>query len=287
VSAAPELACAVLCLGGDRRVVDAIRSLRKQSVPIELVVVNSGGGEPAAALRAAGIEVRLINHPERLFPGGARNLGICATTAPYLSFLAADCRAEPGWAEGRLRAHRAGAAAVATVMTAVSLETRSACASLLLAYGRRLTSTPPRRRRFYGLSYDRALFDRYGRFREDLRSGEDSEFNARFSGEARVAWVPEVRTAHICPTGPRALIHDQFRRGRLRATAERELGGPGRTAIAGRYLRQLAFRLRLARDTTDPPVRRALLRAWPLLLPGCLAYAAGALTSPREAHATD
>lgn len=59
----------------------------------------------------------MITHPARLLPGAVRNLGIAATSAPYVSFLAADCRAERGWAAGRLAAHRAGAPAVSGIMS--------------------------------------------------------------------------------------------------------------------------------------------------------------------------
>jgi hypothetical protein len=38
--------------------------------------------------------------------GSARNIGIKATRAPYVAFLASDCRATQGWARKRLAAHR-------------------------------------------------------------------------------------------------------------------------------------------------------------------------------------
>jgi Glycosyl transferase family 2 len=275
-----ELACAVLSLAGDSRLVGAVRSLRAQSEAVEVVVVNSGGGDPAASLRAAGLEVPVVDHPSRLFPGEARNLGVDATEAPYLAFLAADCRAQPGWAAGRLAAHRSGAAAVASVITATSLTRRSESASLLLVFGRRLTSTPPHWRRHYSLSYERGLFERHGRFREDLRTGEDTDFNDRFCQEEEVAWAPTVVTAHAFPATPGALLSDQYRRGQLRALAERELGRISAPGIAAQSLAFLVPRLRTAIRARDRGERRILLRGWPLLLPGALAYAAGALSRP-------
>src|SRR5687767_6519615 len=111
-----ELACGVLSLRAERGLVAAVRSLLEQSEDLEIVVVNSGGGHARRRLLAAGIDVRVIEVPQRLLPGAVRNLAIEATRSPYVSFLAADCVALPGWAAGRLREHRRGAVAVAGAM---------------------------------------------------------------------------------------------------------------------------------------------------------------------------
>jgi hypothetical protein len=286
MSSGPDLACAVLSLGGDPRLVGAVRSLQEQSVKAEIVVVNSGGGSPEAALHSAGIDVPVVDHPVRLFPGGVRNLGIDATRAPYISFLAADCRAERGWVAGRLAAHRKGAAAVATVMSPLSLRTRSECASLLLVHPGRLAGTPPAYRRLHGLSYERSLFERYGRFREDLRAGEDSDFNSRLWDRERVVWSSDVRTAHHYPTTPWALLCDEYRRGQRRTIVERELRRMGTLGIVTRLFSRLPLRLRIALRTLDPVQRRKLLRSWPLLLPGAIVYAAGVLSAGPELRRT-
>src|SRR6185295_5028487 len=125
------------------------------AVPVEVVVVNSGGGDPAGQLRAAALDVPVHNVSHRLYPGAARNLGIGLTRAPYLAFLAADCLATPGWAKARLREHHAGAAAVASAMTNAYAESTAAWAAHLLLHNRRLTATRPDHRLLYSLSYDR------------------------------------------------------------------------------------------------------------------------------------
>lgn len=273
----PRLACAVLSLGGDARLVGAVRSLLGQSVPVEVVVVNSGGGDPAQLLGAAQLGVAIIDHQSRLYPGGVRNLAIEATHAPYVAFLAADCRAAPGWASARLAAHRAGAAAVASVMAVDESAGRCEHASLLLAYGRRLPSTPAGWWIHYSLSYDRRLFERYGVFREDLRTGEDTEFNQRFALNEKVVWAPEVRTLHAFPDTLAGLLRDQFRRGQLRARVARERGRATPARIALESFTSLWRRLLTAARAPGPDQRRRLLDTSPLLVLGALAYAAGAL----------
>ena len=81
--------------------VGAVRSLLAQDVPLEILVVNSGGGDAAGLLARAGLSVRVVETEERLFAGGARNRGIENTAAPHVAFLASDCLACPGWASAR------------------------------------------------------------------------------------------------------------------------------------------------------------------------------------------
>ena len=270
-----DLACVVIALRAQAGLVGAVRSVLDQDEAVEVVVVNSGGGDAGAALRAAGLDVPLVELPDRVFPGAARNAGLDATAARYVAFLAADCRAADGWAAARLRAHRAGADAVASAMVSAAPSRAPQRASLLLLHNRRLPDTPPRRRLLYGLSYDRALFERHGRFREDLRIGEDTVFNRSLGEDVRVEWSDAVRTEHSFPPTVRELLSDQLARGRRRA----RMGDRRRGGLAARALLDVARCARQAAATRDPRERRELVRALPLVPAGAAAYAAGALTA--------
>jgi hypothetical protein len=244
-----------------------------------VLVVNSGGGDPRALLEAVDLDVPVVDKPKRLPPGAVRNAGIAATTARFVAFLAADCLAEPGWVSERLRVHREGALAVALPMTNADSGSRSAEAAYLLLHHRRMPETPAGRRLLYGLSYDRSLFEQFGLFREDLRTGEDTEFNRRLVPPVRVEFA-EGRTAHRHPTSFVALMRDQFERGVRRAVAEGRLSGakPRRIAVsAGRNLIQSR---RALRYVSDPARRHSLQRGLPLAVPATAAYALGALASP-------
>jgi glycosyltransferase involved in cell wall biosynthesis len=281
-----ELACAVLSYRDEPFLVEAVRSVLDQGIPVEVVVVNSGGGDPAGRLAAAGLGVPVHSFPERLYPGAVRNVGIDQTRAPYLAFLAADCLAAPGWAAARLREHRAGAAAVASAPTNAYPESSTAWASLLLLHNRRLAVTRPSQQLLYSLSYDRSLFDRFGRFREDLRAGEDTEFNARFREHAHTVLAPDAVTAHRYPTELGTMLRDAFRRGRLQARIQGAIEGRGprnvRVALRGPFS---VLRSLLVSGRSPRPERGRLLRAWPLVIAGAVAYTAGALTASSSSRA--
>jgi glycosyltransferase involved in cell wall biosynthesis len=280
------LSCVVLDLGSEAGLVEAVRSLVAQS-PAEVVVVSSGGGDAAGRLRAAGLEVPVVAHEHRLFAGGARNAGIAHTRGRWVAFMAADCIAQPGYVAGRLHAHHDGAPVVAGAMVNAHPSSRSACASYLLLHHRRTPDTPPGLAALNPSSFDRAVFTRFGRFREDLRTGEDTEFHRRLPPDAAVRWAPDVQVAHRYPTGVTALLREQFSRGRRRTAAERSLSGSGpRVRLAVDAVRNVRASLRQLRRTSDPVERRQLARAVPLLIPGALAYAAGVLAgADREGRA--
>jgi glycosyltransferase involved in cell wall biosynthesis len=279
------LACAVLSYRDEPNLVHAVRSVLDQDVPVEVVVVNSGGGDPQARLAAAGITVPVHSVEERLYPGAARNVGIDLTSAPFVAFLAADCLATPGWAAARLRAHRAGASAVASPLTNADPRSTVAWASLLLQHNRRLAVTRPSQRLHYSLSYDRALFERFGRFRDDLRAGEDTEFNERFRGIAPVVLAEDAVTAHRYPIRMGDMLRDAFRRGSLQARMQGAIDGGAaqrlRVAASGprNVIRSVIVSMRSA-----PPERAMLLRACPLVVAGAAAYSAGALLAIGARH---
>ena len=280
------LACVILSLRSEPGLVDAVRSIIGQSDEVETVVVNSGGGDPEERLGRAGLNVRIINHVQRLLPGGARNLGVAATRARYVAFLAADCLAQPGWAAGRLREHRAGADVVAGVLTNAYPDNASAAAFALFLHHRRSKGVAPGERLLYGLSYGRHLFDRFGHFRDDLRIGEDTEFNARFHGQVAVAFAPAVCTAHRNPTDILSLLGDLYRRGSRRAAAERALhGGDRRLHIARSIMLSAPWGLRDAIGSASDGKRATLAKASMLLAPAVTAYLTGVLASQRRGAA--
>ena len=220
--------------------------------------------------------------PERLFPGGACNVGLRETAAPFVAFVAGDLVLRPGWVAGRLLRHRAGRAAVAAALVPIEPAGAAGRSSYLLLNHRRTPWTPPGEALRFSLSYDRRLFERYGVFREDLRAGEDFDMQQRFGPEVDIEFAPDVQAAHHGPEGVPAMLRDQFVRGRrmayTRAWAE---GADWRGRIARNALRNAGHGARAGLAGADSPRRLAQVAgAAPLLVPGAAAYAAGALTAP-------
>lgn len=263
--APPRLACIVLAHGGAGLLSSALASLRDQGDELELVVVHSGGAPPPVPEG-----VRLVHSEQLLMPGAARNRGVEATRAPLVAFLAADCRALPGWATGRMREHAAGADVVADVLEPPAAP--AARAAWLLQHRRRAARTAPELRLALGLSYRRELLARAGPFDEQLRQGEDSELNARvLAFGARVAYPTDVRIAHAYPGTARAVLADARARGARRIAAARAIDGASRARVLREALHMVGDAPRLERDP----------RVLALATASLAAYAAGVLRQPR------
>ena len=221
----PELAVVVIGFRAPAEMVAAVRSVLDQNTPLEIVAVNSGGGNAEALLRNAGIDVSVIEVEGRLFAGGARNVGISATQAPFIAFLAGDCLARPRWAEVRLEHHRQGAVTVASAILNSHPRHLVACAAHLVTYMRRLPGLSAEKALRYGVSFDRKLFDRYGLFDEHMMSGEDTDFLARLPEAMRPVWDPRILTVHRNETSLFSLLADQYRRGRRYGAYLRSVAG--------------------------------------------------------------
>jgi len=280
-ASAPELGCVVLAVGAPSHLAEAVASLLEQEPQPEVVVVNSGGGNAKRLLAGSGPELVVIEPPERLYPGAARNVGIAATAAPFIAFLAADTLAAPGWSVARLRAHRTGCPAVASAIVNATPRNFVAWAAHIALHARRMPGIPAELALRYGVSYDRRLFERFGLFREELRTGEDTEFNRRFASQLEIAWAPAVRTANRYPQRLGALLREQIARGRRAALAWRALAGPSPRAVAWNALARASGSVALAWRYAEAGERRRIAAASPLVPWAALAYAAGAASASR------
>ena len=88
-----DVAVIIIAYKSQATVLECVQSVLQQSVAAEVVVVNSGGGAIFDILASVQEKLRIININKPVKVGAARNIGIDASTAPYISFLAADCLA--------------------------------------------------------------------------------------------------------------------------------------------------------------------------------------------------
>lgn len=277
--ARPELAVVVLAVEAPPELKAAVESLLRQSVPAEIVVVNSGGGDPRLLLPTDRPNLRIVTAPDRLWPGAARNLGIRSSAAPWIAFLASDHIAEPDWVAKRLEAHKKGHRAVACAVVNSNPRNLFAWASHLSILVRRLPKVPRKSALRLGVSYARPIFERYGLFREDLRIGEDNEFHDRLNREDRPAWVPAVRTIHKSPVTYRAMAQDQFERG---VRSGLHWAQPMDKSLLSRTKRRFMSIAPLSYRSVRGLDRFFVVASWPLLLVCAFKYEQGVVEGHRQ-----
>jgi hypothetical protein len=215
-----DLATVVLGYRSQPGLLSAIRSLLEQDHPTEIVVVNSGGGSVLSDLASVAERIRLITCDTPLLVGAARNIGVIASRAPFVAFLAGDCLALPGWVSGRLARHHAGAASVSSAVTTDNPGSLVAMAASILHYSTRSPDADPRQVTHYGQSYSRRLLAQCGLFPPGLQAGEDTVLNRIAARFVSPVWAPEVQTAHHDPITLVDWLADERRRGRNRAGRE-------------------------------------------------------------------
>ena len=221
-----KLAVIVMAVKAPATLARAVDSVRSQSPEVEIVVVNSGGGDARRLLQRQLDQIRLIETATPLFVGAARNIGIESSRAPYVAFLAADCEALPGWVAGRLARHAAGALMVSTAVEPARPGTVIGSMAECLVFPLRSALLGQEAAVHYGRSYDRALFAQVGLFAPRLRVAEDTEFHRRTDTLASPVWAPEIRVRHDDPQALIPLLLDLHRRGQRAAFHLRPLNLP-------------------------------------------------------------
>lgn len=276
----PEIAVVVMAVGNPPELRGAVASVLDQDLPAEVVVVNTGGGHAAATVGPMG--VRVVETRDVRYVGAARNLGIASTRAPIVAFLAADCRAEPGWLSARLAAHRAGARAVASSLTNGAPKGVVSWASYGLLSVNRMPTLSADRALRYGASYNRELLGETGPFREDLRTGEDTDYHERIGDRCPIEWCPTVRTAHLHPTSMRGLLLEQYRRGQHLRAEWWHLSSSRSSQLPLRVLAGLPRRTVRAVTRAEPGTRARVIAAAPLIVLGGLSNCLGTISRPAE-----
>jgi glycosyltransferase involved in cell wall biosynthesis len=250
----------------------------------EIVVVESSGD---TALRAAIAErwpvVDVLAMAERTLPGRARNLGVARTSGDVLVFLDADCTPRPGWLDA-LVAPFDDTPRINAVGGAIDNGTPGdvvGTASWLLEFSEWLPGATrrPGHAASANLAVRRSAFPAQG-FDEALWPGEDTVLTRPIAEAGALAFAPTAVVRHANRTAVRELLRHQRRLGVAFARAAAIVHVPhGRFArfplsVIAAPLRLLAVVTRSARHGG---LRADLLRTFPLLVAGLIAWEAGVL----------
>ena len=212
-----EMAVIVIGFRGREDLGGAVRSLLAQEPRPEVVVVNTGGGPVREMLAGVLDQIRLIDVAGPLPVGVARNIGIDASAAPLVAFLAGDCLARPGWIANRLKHHSGGAISVSTPVVSTDPDTLRGRLMDGLKFPHRQPDSLPTSGSHFGRSYRRSVFKLAGYFSPILNAGEDTEFNQRVNALESPVWAADVITEHKEVPSLLALYRDFRRRARVDA----------------------------------------------------------------------
>lgn len=216
ISTAP-ISVVVIGYRSQKELAAAVASLRAQDPSCEIVVVNSGGGDVTRVLAEHLDYIRLITTDQHLFVGAARNIGIDASRADIVGFLAGDCQALPGWVSGRLREHGQGARSVSNPVVPEPGTGLLGVAAVRLRYSARSPNAKPADRSHYGRSYTRETLALVGCFPPGMQVSEDTVINLRLDLLSTCVWAQDVLTTNRDPTTVWGLLRENFGRGKRMA----------------------------------------------------------------------
>lgn len=213
------LSVIILGYDNDETLLDAVDSVVEQMTwaTIEPIVVTSGGGRAAEIVGQAHPDIAVHSVSERWTVARARNQGIEMATGDVIAFLAADCRARPGWAAARIKAHSDGHQVVTGPVTAPNRPTAGLAHALLNYHTRspRLAAEPVEwpDPRVHSASFVASVFDQIGPFDPSRNRGEDSDMAQRLTAASIPIWFePNASIDHVGPPSYRSLAADEFQR---------------------------------------------------------------------------
>jgi glycosyltransferase involved in cell wall biosynthesis len=165
---------------GARFLAEAITSIRvQQQAGLELIVIDDGSDDGSADLaRRLGADIQVIQQANQ-GPAAARNSGLAAATGNLITFLDADDR----WPAGRIERQLAYLAAypeLDVLLGHVQLYVRPEPDSDWRLLEQRVLAPM-----LGSMLCRRSVFERVGRFKPELRQGEDSD------------WLLRVREADV------------------------------------------------------------------------------------------
>lgn len=272
-------------------------SLERQTFSdFETIVVNSSPETRTAEVVSKFPALRFHQHPGRLLPHAARNVGASMARGSLFAFTDADCQADPHWLAELVKAHAAGHEIVAGCINSQATAWISRAIYLLqyAPYLRGKSAGPIGLAATGSLLVSRKVWDAAGPFDGSIFCGD-----ALFSWRAREAgfppWFePKAVVVDQDETLRPGFLSERFRRGRefggVRASFEKWGPALRLCRFLATPLALISALLTIARECQSGNRLGEFLATLPLLLmtqtAWCLGEAWGyAMTSPRQVNA--
>ncbi len=180
----------------------------------EIIVIDSANDGAADLIEREFPTVKLIRSSKRLYPGGARNLGIAEANGQILAFTDADCVAGPGWIEAIVQAHQSTESVIGGIVENANPENPVGWGYYFTEFNHwspgaskgHVTEIPT-----CCLSMKREAYERWGPFRTEGYCS-DSLFHWLRAKDGELPYLdPDIRVAHINPGGLfHMLEHEAF-----------------------------------------------------------------------------
>ncbi len=178
-----------------------LAALRRQTRPVDEIVVVDNGPDPETEAVAREHGARYVPEPRRGY-GSARNRGLAEARGEVLYFLDDDCVAEPDWAKRLWEAVASGSADLAGGSRVSGRSGLAARLEYLSTDGPvlspKLPAGPVPHLSTSNLIFRREVVERVGAFDEKLAMCEDRDFTARARDRGfSLRFEPAARVTHF------------------------------------------------------------------------------------------
>lgn len=215
------------------RCLDALQK-QETTAGYEIILIDSSPDNHAERIAGEFPGVKLIRSRTRLYPGGARNLGIAQSSGEILAFTDADCVADPGWIEAIVNAHRGEDAVIGGTVANANPDNTVGWGYYFTEFNQwspgvragEMSEIPT-----CCLSMKRAAYDRWGPFREEGYCS-DTLFHWRRAEDGELPVLdPSIRVAHINPGGLWHMLEHEAFHGRYFARVRAEYQRTSRSRL--------------------------------------------------------
>ncbi len=196
-----------------------LQSLFKQQTDktFEIIVTDSSNDGTGQWIEENFPEVKLMSSPERLYPGGARNLAIAAASANLLACIDADCYAPPNWLDSVWQAHQSGDLAIGGAIGCGNPESWIGWVYYFCEFSHWMPTAPGRHMDDIpaaSMTYKRTVFERFGRFVEGTYCSDTLLHWRLARAKQPLKFDPDIVIYHNNPDNLRSLLRHEFFHGR-------------------------------------------------------------------------